>query len=771
MPVVKLSYNPFTVESQFWINDKIQEDRYFKELCSNKRLQQWIDKVFPEFFKVLNTHEIKFFFIGTDLDAIDVKDAIDAFNQNNPTLNIVAEYDTVHLAVEDRLSKLKQLFKDAQSGPFDEFRSPEMHAAFEKALAPGFEVNVLATMSAGKSTVINAMLGQELMPAKNEACTATIAKITDFDEMDHFELRRFGHQKELLDDWEIPEDFKATSQLIDQWNSDSETSVIEIKGDIPAIYERDGVQIVLVDTPGPNNSRDAEHRVTTTRAIRDTQPSMVLYILNATQLSTDDDKGLLNLIRDAMQAGGREAQDRFIFVANKIDNFDPEKGESISRAIKNVKTYLAENGITNPIVIPASAELAKLVRMSRYNGNGTEFLSRKQKSSLSGFVDLFVQEPEMDLVEHAKSELDRVTYQNLRDKVSAFKAQKDDLQVAEILSGIPIIESLLDNYIAKHAIPSRIKDAVDTFKSVESRSKAIETLNEVISSSDAELQNVTQAIEAFTKSAERIEQAGLFREKLIGLPFTISKEAKSSQLAIDRKISDLKDQLQETFTDELTPQQAERLLEDGLNQLNDLASEIEDVLSRDCETELMQALENLRNEYQKSVASVLDKAFPSDSAFSLARMFQASTLEMADSKTMLQSASYSKKISEWVGTERYGFLWLKKRDVYQTKQVEMVDLSETANDMLRNFVELKRSNFKNFEDTVRKNFQEAKNCILSQMDDIDKRLVDVIKQLSSAQNNHTEKAKQLQINREKLMWYQDFNLKLNSILSISLEAL
>lgn len=764
MPVVKLSYNPFTVESQFWINDKLQEDRYFKELCSNKRLQQWIDKVFPEFFKVLNTQEIKFFFNGTDLDAIDVKDAIDAFNKNNPTLNIVAEYDTVHLAVEDRLSKLKQLFEDAQSGPFDEFRSPEMHAAFEKALAPGFEVNVLATMSAGKSTVINAMLGQELMPSKNEACTATIAKITDYDDMDHFELRRFNHQKELIIDWVTPEDFKATSELIDQWNSDTETSVIEIKGDIPAIDERDGVQIVLVDTPGPNNSRDAEHRATTTRAIRDTQPSMVLYILNATQLSTDDDKGLLNLIRDAMQAGGREAQDRFIFVANKIDNFDPEKGESISRAIKNVKTYLAENGITNPIVIPASAELAKLVRMSRYNG--TEFLSRKQKSSLSGFVDLFVQEPEMDLVEHAKSELDRVTYQNLRDKVSAFKAQKDDLQVAEILSGIPIIESLLDNYIAKHAIPSRIKDAVDTFKSVESRSKAIETLNEVISSSDAELQNVTQAIEAFSKSAERIEQASLFREKLVNIPFTFSKKAEASKLEIDRKVFSLKDNLLDTFKDELTPSEAERILEDGINQLNDLVSEIEDILSRDCENELMQALESLRNEYQKSVASVLDKAFPSDSAFSLARMFQATTLKMEDTKTILDSATYSKKISVWAGTERHGFLWLKKRDVYQTKQVDIVDLSDTANEIIRSIQELKRTNFNKFDETVRKNFQEAKSCIISQMDDIDHRLNIVIEQLKSAQSDQKEKEIQLNANREKLDWYRSFNNKLISILDL-----
>lgn len=37
--------------------------------------------------------------------------------------------------------------------------------------------DVVATMSAGKSTLINALLRQKLMPAKQEACTATITEI------------------------------------------------------------------------------------------------------------------------------------------------------------------------------------------------------------------------------------------------------------------------------------------------------------------------------------------------------------------------------------------------------------------------------------------------------------------------------------------------------------------------------------------------------------------------------------------------------------------
>ena len=45
-----------------------------------------------------------------------------------------------------------------------------------------FEVVVVATMSAGKSTVINALIGKELLHSANEATTATITRIHDNDD-------------------------------------------------------------------------------------------------------------------------------------------------------------------------------------------------------------------------------------------------------------------------------------------------------------------------------------------------------------------------------------------------------------------------------------------------------------------------------------------------------------------------------------------------------------------------------------------------------------
>ena len=40
---------------------------------------------------------------------------------------------------------------------------------------------VMATMSSGKSTLINALLGEHILPNKNEACTSKIYSIVDDD--------------------------------------------------------------------------------------------------------------------------------------------------------------------------------------------------------------------------------------------------------------------------------------------------------------------------------------------------------------------------------------------------------------------------------------------------------------------------------------------------------------------------------------------------------------------------------------------------------------
>lgn len=760
MHKLTIRYNPFTVTTHFELNGEPVVSGHLIERSKSRRLLQWIDKIFAPLFDELNTRDIDLVFEGTKLDAADVKDAIERFMKENRGLTIFDEYENCRdVSVDEKVKQLKALFKKAQAGPFAEFRSEEMHRAFKKALAPEFEVSVLATMSAGKSTVINAMLGKELMPSKNEACTATISKVYDFDEMDGFAGRRFGHDGEELDSWT-----PANLALVERWNEDRNTSTIEINGNIPAIKEREGVRVVLVDTPGPNNSLDAMHRKATIRAIRGRQPSMVLYILNATQLSTEDDQELLVLIKEAMAEGGREAQDRFIFVANKIDNFDPEKGESISSALSNVRKYLESNGIHNPLIIPTSAELTKLLRVAEFEGH--DALSRKQRGSLSAFVDLFIEEEDMNMLEHVKSDIDSAIYRRLNDSLTDHRRADNRSSCAAILSGIPIIEALLDNYIAKHAIPSRIKDAVDTFKTIEGRTQATQKISEIMSCGEHELHEINEAIAKFNNDKKRVRKANEFRNNVESMTYSISPVSTKTRKNIDRKVNALLDELASRFSHDVAPSEADRIFRAAERQASTLVYEIQELLTENLENDLLQTLELLRQDYQTYVQELLDREFPEGKKMRLLRDFQAASLQMPDVKALVDEATYEKEDRVFVRTERCGFLWLKKRDVYKSTYTDMVDMSGPAKELEESLQKAKVENFELSKAAGIKNFEIAKQTLLKQMDQIDEKLRETLAGMEKANSDHRKQQQIINDCRQRISWYDEFKRELDAILAI-----
>ncbi|WP_431137796.1 hypothetical protein, partial [Psychroserpens mesophilus] len=86
----------------------------------------------------------------------------------------------------------------------------------------------------------------------------------------------------------------AELELIQQWNRMEDTATIELEGAISAVRDRDNVRLVLTDTPGPNNSQDENHERVTMGFIQDSlRNPLILYVLNASQLSIDDDRNLL----------------------------------------------------------------------------------------------------------------------------------------------------------------------------------------------------------------------------------------------------------------------------------------------------------------------------------------------------------------------------------------------------------------------------------------------------------------------------------------------
>ncbi|MGX2975546.1 dynamin family protein [Ursidibacter arcticus] len=216
-----------------------------------------------------------------------------------------------------------------------------------------FDVAVIATMSAGKSTVINALLGKELLHSANEATTATITRIHDQDHLPFFSGSAYSYQNELLE-----ESHKIDADTMKKWNADPNIKLIDIAGDIQALHN-DAMDIVIYDTPGPNNSQDESHENLTMEVINDGNYGLILYVLNATQLGVNDDKSLLEKIQATLE---KDPHKQIIFLLNKADCLDEEKGERLDKVVANAQKYLINIGFNKPTIIPTAAHYALILQ-------------------------------------------------------------------------------------------------------------------------------------------------------------------------------------------------------------------------------------------------------------------------------------------------------------------------------------------------------------------------------------------------------------------------
>lgn len=181
MAQMYVKYNPYRMETQVTVNgNPISTDSILYKIVKGKRLQEWVGK-FPQMLvEELNTVEFDIEFCGMVLDWDDFEDAF-TNAQNTGVIKKLNLKFTEGKSDEDINEKIVNIFTDLQDGPVDDFREPKLIRAFANINNSIFPINVIATMSSGKSTLINALLGKKLMPSKNEACTATITEILDND--------------------------------------------------------------------------------------------------------------------------------------------------------------------------------------------------------------------------------------------------------------------------------------------------------------------------------------------------------------------------------------------------------------------------------------------------------------------------------------------------------------------------------------------------------------------------------------------------------------
>ena len=523
MKEMLIKYNPYRLETTILVDGDAPQQKS-KLHFADIRLQEWVEELPQIIFEEYRTRRFKITFQGTILDFEDVEAM--AREAGKDGFNIELEHIPVK-EVADKENAISEIFDEIQRGPFDELKQPDVVKAFNMAKSSDFEVNVVATMSAGKSTLINSLLRQKLMPAKQEACTATITEIKDTDG-GCFTAKVYDANGSLIQTH--PE---LTFEIMEKLNSDPAVSKIRAEGNIPFVSSED-VSLVLVDTPGPNNSRDPEHRAATYRMLSESSKAVVLYILNATQLAVNDDYNLLSHVADSMRVGGKQSRDRFIFVVNKLDEF--KKGEdSVDAAIAKVRDYLKDNGIENANIYPASALTALNIRTILAESDDDD---DDEVYEAKGKVRKFNRNPEMHF--ETKAPLTPSVRGQLEMRLSEARDNGDAKSEALIHCGIVPIEMAIQMYVQKYAKTAKIRNIVDTFSKRLESAKSFETTKQEIAENQDKHKEVLANIEVIERKLASGDEAKQFKSRIdkINYDDEIKRLANEKVKDAQKKITD-----------------------------------------------------------------------------------------------------------------------------------------------------------------------------------------------------------------------------------------
>ena len=505
MRKIFIKYNPYKVETEIKIDGKSIKSNSALNV-DDKRLQEWIEDLPQILVDECNTKSFNITFNGTVLDYEDlVSIARDAGEKG---IKINCEHIPAK-EVKDKEKSIKHIFREIQDGPFEELKQSDLKRAFEMASSSDFEVNVVATMSAGKSTLINALLRKKLMPAKQEACTATITKIKDR-ELGVFRATAYDNNQKMI---ETHPELSITT--MDKLNNNPDVSTIKVEGNIPFVDSND-ISLVLVDTPGPNNSRDPEHKVATYRMLSESSKTVVLYILNATQLAVNDDNDLLNYVSESMRVGGKQSKDRFIFVVNKLDEF--KKGEdNVVNAIDKVRKYLEDKGIKNPSIFPAAALPALDIRTSLQGIDISKINFLDDEVDLNVLdainkVQRLIRNEELHLEKY--SNITPSVKEEINNMLEQSRMEKDKYTEALIHTGIIPIEYAIKMYVDKYAKTAKIKNIVDTFSKKLESAKSFENIKQEITNNQSKKEKVLNQIDSIKSKLDDIEQIKNFEDRI-----------------------------------------------------------------------------------------------------------------------------------------------------------------------------------------------------------------------------------------------------------------
>lgn len=765
MREILIKYNPYRLETTILIDGK-EPKQNSKLNFTDRRLQEWIEELPEILFEECSSRDFKITFHGTILDYEDVE----AMTREAQKMGMNIELTHIpSKEVSDKEAAISDIFDEIQAGPFEELKQPDVIKAFNMAKSSDFEVNVVATMSAGKSTLINALLRQKLMPAKQEACTATITEIRD-NTSEGFMAKAYDANGNLIQTQ--PE---LSFEIMETLNNNPEVTKIEAEGNIPFVSSED-VTLVLIDTPGPNNSRDPEHKTATYRMLSESSKTVVLYILNATQLAVDDDYNLLSHVADSMKVGGKQSKDRFIFVVNKLDDF--KKGEdSVDAAIAKVRDYLRDNDIENANIYPASALTALNIRTILADSDDDD---DDDVYEAKGKVRKFNRNPELYF--ETSAPLPPSIRGHIDAQLDDARANGDTYKEALIHCGIVPIEMAIQMYVQKYAKSAKIKNIVDTFSKRLESAKSFEMTKKEITENQEKQKKILANIEVINRKLASGEDAKRFKGRIekINYDNEIKKMANDVIMEAQKKITA---QLSSIET-KMTKKEAEQLCSQFARFADNLRAEVQVKLEQLITNHVHKGASELLEEYKKKICELAQEVNVDEVCINPFELMEGDINGLSNIELILSGAETTEDIWEVVGNHRKykevlgARRWLNNKfgtsfnvdyeliDDYDWVEHTYIDGRKLAEQFFAPIQEQLYENSNNAVEYAKEQTRKIKQEFSEKFAELDAVLKHKLRELEDCANDNKNVEHRIRESQAKLKWLEEIQVKTKSILDI-----
>ncbi len=611
---VFLMHNPYKIETVFRTEEKVSNATWFSRLTqegkNQKRLQMWITPFFDELKKAypkINEFIIKFVGLKTDCDDVE-NEAKLAEKRLGITFDVDAtpSGDPIH-----QFQKLKNLYNEALEGPYDGFRHIELSEAFKSIEDSTLSVSIMAPMKNGKSTLINAFLGQDLLPSATQRCTAKISYIEHIDGITTFQAKPIylsGKESDFI---------PCDNKLLGEWNQNDDVRHVKVQGELPGIRSVGDYNLRFIDTPGPDSAIHKEDLLTIERFLSDTSLPMVVYIIDRVNIG---ETNYLERLKQHMGKYGKQSDDRFLFVVSRIDQLDIKaehtaEDNPIRAKIDAVRADLRELGINEPRIFPVSAKIA--LNMRNYNRITAEFDKESADSDFKRYRRNLETINEtlinfMPLSASIRSSI-QSEIEQLRKKIDEKNDTREErLRYIELLSGVPALELTIIEYLHRYFVPARITDTAQLFNESISKANAEKELFAEIHSKKISIKKVEEdlaSLQKFLSSAPEIAKLkqDIFPEKWAPSP-TLKRQLQEHDASFENRINNKLSEMIGTGCDyQISDENIKHIISQFKTFMATLSDEMFSVYSVAVENEIKKNFAELVILYEEKLRDILGK--------------------------------------------------------------------------------------------------------------------------------------------------------------------